>query len=193
MNKTVRLATVALTAMTLGSVVVPSVSAFADTIGTSAITKVDYQNMDTDKLGNIVSTYDMDNLTTDWENVINIYTAKLQVELKSEVLASAPAITTPQRPQSRAAAGLMAYLIARYGKVYVAKTLPKIVYKKFAKVIGKKVSEKKFVKVWGNAMDVATGAALEKVISKGLHTCGLSKGVSNTIAAGVVTVVEVLV
>ncbi|OOV21150.1 hypothetical protein LG101_13670 [Levilactobacillus brevis] len=144
MRKSVRLITLTLTAMTLGGVAVPSISAFADAEGISSVTKIDYQSMNSDQLGNLIDTYDMDNLTTNQENVVSIYSAKLQDELKAEVSQSAPATITTPRFQSRAALGLMARLAAKYGKVYVSKTLPKIVYKKAAKLIGKKLAKLSF-------------------------------------------------
>lgn len=123
------------------------------------------------------------------------YSAKLQDELKAEVSQSAPApetITTP-RFQSRAALGLMARLAAKYGKVYVSKTLPKIVYKKVAKLIGKKVSQAKFLHIWNNTIGVAAGAALESAIAKGLKACGVPKGIANTAATIIATAVGILV
>ncbi|MCT3560639.1 MULTISPECIES: hypothetical protein [Lactobacillaceae] len=77
MRKSVRLITLTLTAMTLGGVAVPSISAFADAEGISSVTKIDYQSMNSDQLGNLIDTYDMDNLTTNQENVVSIYSAKL--------------------------------------------------------------------------------------------------------------------
>lgn len=195
MRKSVRLITLTLIAMTLGGIAVPSMSAFADAEGISSVTKIDYQSMNSDQLGNLIDTYDMDNLTTNQENVVSIYSAKLQDELKAEVSQSAPApetITTP-RFQSRAALGLMARLVAKYGKVYVSKTLPKILYKKVAKLIGKKVSQAKFLHIWNNTIGVATGAALESAIAKGLKACGVPKGIANTAATIIATAVGILV
>ncbi|OOV21117.1 hypothetical protein LG101_13420 [Levilactobacillus brevis] len=193
MRKSVRLITLTLTAMTLGGVAVPSISAFADAEGISSVTKIDYQSMNSDQLGNLIDTYDMDNLTTNQENVVSIYSAKLQDELKAEVSQSAPATITTPRFQSRAALGLMARLAAKYGKVYVSKTLPKIVYKKAAKLIGKKVSQAKFLHIWNNTIGVATGAALESAIAKGLKACGVPKGIANTAATIIATAVGILV
>ncbi|MEN3249846.1 hypothetical protein [Fructilactobacillus sanfranciscensis] len=195
MRKSVRLITLTLIAMTLGGIAVPSMSAFADAEGISSVTKIDYQSMNSDQLGNLIDTYDMDNLTTNQENVVSIYSAKLQDELKAEVSQSAPApetITTP-RFQSRAALGLMARLVAKYGKVYVSKTLPKILYKKVAKLIGKKVSQAKFLHIWNNTIGVATGAALESAIAKGLKACGVPKGIANKAATIIATAVGILV
>lgn len=195
MRKSVRLITLTLIAMTLGGIAVPSMSAFADAEGISSVTKIDYQSMNSDQLGNLIDTYDMDNLTTNQENVFSIYSAKLQDELKAEVSQSAPApetITTP-RFQSRAALGLMARLVAKYGKVYVSKTLPKILYKKVAKLIGKKVSQAKFLHIWNNTIGVATGAALESAIAKGLKACGVPKGIANKAATIIATAVGILV
>lgn len=121
------------------------------------------------------------------------YSAKLQDELKAEVSQSAPATITTPRFQSRAALGLMARLAAKYGKVYVSKTLPKIVYKKVAKLIGKKVSQAKFLHIWNNTIGVATGAALESAIAKGLKACGVPKGIANTAATIIATAVGILV
>ena len=195
MRKSVRLITLTLIAMTLGGIAVPSMSAFADAEGISSVTKIDYQSMNSDQLGNLIDTYDMDDLTTNQENVVSIYSAKLQDELKAEVSQSAPApetITTP-RFQSRAALGLMARLVAKYGKVYVSKTLPKILYKKVAKLIGKKVSQAKFLHIWNNTIGVATGAALESAIAKGLKACGVPKGIANKAATIIATAVGILV
>lgn len=195
MRKSVRLITLTLIAMTLGGIAVPSMSAFADAEGISSVTKIDYQSMNSDQLGNLIDTYDMDNLTTNQENVVSIYSAKLQDELKAEVSQSVPApetITTP-RFQSRAALGLMARLVAKYGKVYVSKTLPKILYKKVAKLIGKKVSQAKFLHIWNNTIGVATGAALESAIAKGLKACGVPKGIANKAATIIATAVGILV
>ncbi|MFT8426063.1 MAG: hypothetical protein ABF630_11485 [Liquorilactobacillus sp.] len=194
MKKSIQLVTLALTTITLSSTAIPVASAFADTTGTSSVTKVDYQSMNSDQLGNIVGTYDMNNLTTEQEDVVNIYSTQLLEELKSELLQSASTIeTTTPRFQSKAALGLMARLISKYGKVYVTKTLPKILYKKVAKLIGKKVSQAKFMSIWNNTIGVATGAALESAISKGLQSCGVPKGIANTAATIITTAVGILV
>lgn len=56
---TLHLAALTLATMTLGGVTIPSVTALADNIETSSITKVDYQSMNSDQLGNIIDTYDI--------------------------------------------------------------------------------------------------------------------------------------
>lgn len=150
----------------------------------------DYNNMTADQLGDIIQTYDMDNLTDTQRKVVNIYLIKVQSEIVSEVQ------KVPTRNQGlhpRGAAGLMARLIAKYGRTYVMKTLPKLLYKKIAKLVGKKVGQATFLRIWKNVMNVATGAALQAAIAKGLKACGVPVNIANTAAGIISTAIEILV
>lgn len=95
--------------------------------------------------------------------------------------------------QDRAATSLLVKLAAKYGQVYVKNTLPKKIYKRVAPYIGKAISQEKFTKIWNNSIGVASGAALETSISKGLQSMGVKKGTATTVAGIVSTTVAVLV
>lgn len=78
-------------------------------------------------------------------------------------------------PEARMATKLIASLILKYGRVYVMKTLPKIVYKKISKYLAKKVTQATFVRVWGNVANFATGSAISGYLYKVLRSYGVSK------------------
>ncbi|HIW88834.1 MAG TPA: hypothetical protein H9869_03040 [Candidatus Ligilactobacillus excrementipullorum] len=96
-------------------------------------------------------------------------------------------------PQDKGATSLLVKLAAKYGQAYVKKTLPKKIYIKVAPYIGKAISQEKFTKIWNNSIGVASGAALETSISKGLQSMGVKKGTATTVASIVSTTVAVLV
>lgn len=189
MKKSIKLVTAAATAMMLGGTILPATGALADTVSYSN-TVANYEDMTSDQLGDIIQNYNMDSLTATQEKVLNVYLVKVQAEIVAE-MQNAP--SENQGIQTRGAAGLMARLIAKYGRTYVAKTLPKLLYKKVAKLIGKKVGEATFVRIWNNVMNVATGAALQSAIAKALKACGVPAGVANTAAGVIVTAIEIFV
>lgn len=99
----------------------------------------------------------------------------------------------PGQMQTRGAVGLMAKLIAKYGVIYVKKTLPKIMYKKVAPYIGKKITQAKFLTIWNNIVNLGTGAAAEKGLAKVFKSLGISSGVANTAASVIVTALFLLI
>lgn len=94
---------------------------------------------------------------------------------------------------ARVGGALIAKLIAKYGLTYVKKTLPKIIYKKVAPIIGKKVSQAKFLSIWNNVINWGTGAAIEQGLAKVFKSMGMSSGVANTAASIIVTALSILI
>lgn len=90
--------------------------------------------------------------------------------------------------KERGAGGLIATLIAKYGIVYIKKTLPRLIYKHVGKYLGRKVSEQAFVRVFANIVDWGTGAAIEQGLARALIRLGVDSNTANTVASVVVTV-----
>lgn len=107
-------------------------------------------------------------------------------DIKQEML---PELRLEQpKYKERGAGGLIATLIAKYGIIYVKKTLPKLIYRHIAKYVGRKVSEQAFVRIFGNIVNWGTGAAFERGLARALKAAGLDSGTANTVASVVVTV-----
>lgn len=61
-------------------------------------------------------------------------------------------------------------------------------YKHLAGLIGKKVSEATFVRVFGNIINWGTGVAVEQAMARALINLGVDSKTANTAASVVVTV-----
>ena len=125
---------------------------------------------------NLVSTYTKE-LSKEFIDVLNEGTPNQQVDntLKNE----------------RGAGSLMAHLLLRYTKTYILKTLPKLLYKKVAGVIGGAVSEATFVKVWGNIIGIATLSNSGTLVSNGLNSLGVTGWLSDAIGNAVQIAIDV--
>ncbi|SJN41280.1 hypothetical protein FM115_08850 [Marinilactibacillus psychrotolerans 42ea] len=135
-----------------------------------------------------VETEDDDTLLTEEEQneIIN--------SIVTEVQDTTPVNTTVRGGiQTRAAAGLMAKLAAKYGTVWLKKTAPKFLYKKISFLIGKKISQAKFVQIFGRIINLATGTAMEQALAKSFRSLGISSKLANSAASIIVTGLFLLV
>jgi len=80
--------------------------------------------------------------------------------------------------KSKQKSSLMMRLAKRYGLNYVTQKLPDLMYKKISPLVGSKVSEEKFKKIFDSVLNVTSGAALERGISKGLQALGVKKTIA---------------
>lgn len=131
-------------------------------------------------------------LSPNKQNLVNSYTKELSKEFIDVLNEGTPNQQANNILQNEKGVGsLMAHLLLHYSKTYILKTLPKLLYKKVAEVIGGAISEATFVKVWGNIIGIATLSNIGTLVSNGLNSLGVAGWLSDAIGNAVQIAIDV--
>ncbi|MBO0480807.1 hypothetical protein [Candidatus Enterococcus courvalinii] len=151
----------------------------------------------TEKLESLNSTINniktsTNNLNFNEQRILDTYTEELSNEyIETLKSGSSKQNNTEFTLNQRGVGSLMAHLLLRYTKTYILKTLPKLLYKKVAGVIGGSVSEATFVNIWSNIIGIATLSNIGSLVSSGLNSIGITGWLSDAIGNAVQIAIDV--
>ncbi len=185
--KKVKTAAITLASLTLLGIVIPASSTVVQASEISQINSNEKLVLDINAINTSTKSLSLNN-----QNLVSSYTNELSKEFIDVLNEGTPNQQANNMLKNEKGVGsLMAHLLLHYTKTYILKTLPKLLYKKVAGVIGGVVSEASFVKVWGNIIGIATLSNIGSLVSNGLNSLGVTGWLSDAIGNAIQIAIDV--